>query len=97
MIVVIGQIQIDPKLLPVLFGRLNDMSGPSRAEDGCIFYHMAVEDAEKGLILACEGWRDREALDRHLSLPEAQKLLADFEGQVTMDVQVHEVSASHSL
>lgn len=92
MIVITGQILTDPATLPDLFARLQELCEPSRAEDGCAFYHMGIEDAEKGIIMAMEGWRDMEALQAHLALPAIEKLLADFAGKFTNDVLVHEVS-----
>jgi len=69
MIVITGQIFTGPDTLPALYARLKALCEPSRAEDGCIFYHMAMEDAERGVIMAMEGWRDQAALDAHLALP----------------------------
>ncbi|WP_176400241.1 putative quinol monooxygenase [Sphingobium sp. Z007] len=97
MIVITGQIHTDTDTLPALYARLKALCAPSRAEDGCLFYHMAMEDAERGVILATEGWRDRVALDAHLALPSIKKLLDDFAGQFSNDVQIHEVSASQRL
>jgi quinol monooxygenase YgiN len=94
MIVLTGHIHTDPEILPSLFARLTELCAPSRAEDGCIFYHMGVEDADKGVIMAMEGWRDRDALMAHLSLPAIAQLLADFDGKVEMNVTIHDVSES---
>ncbi|MGE4430385.1 MAG: putative quinol monooxygenase [Sphingobium sp.] len=97
MIVITGRIWTDPQTLPTLYARLKELVEPSRSEDGCLFYHMAMEDEGEGIILATEGWRDREALDRHLALPPIQRLLDDFAGRFSNDVQLHEVSATERL
>lgn len=97
MIVITGQIFTDPDTLPALYARLKALCEPSRAEDGCIFYHMAMEDAEQGVIMAMEGWRDQAALDAHLGLPSIKKLLDDFAGKFRNDVQIHAVSTSQRL
>ncbi|ARS29450.1 putative quinol monooxygenase [Sphingomonas sp. KC8] len=97
MIVVTGQIFTDPKTLPALFARLQALCEPSRAEDGCLFYHMGLEDAEKGIIMAMEGWRDMEALQTHLALPAIASLLADFDGKYTNQVTIHEVTSSQKF
>lgn len=94
MIVLTGHIHTDPQTLPELYARLTALAEPSRAEDGCIFYHMAVEDAQAGLIMAMEGWRDRDALNAHLSLPDIVALLTDFEGKFRTEVSIHDVSHS---
>ncbi len=97
MLVITGQIFTDPATLPELFARLQALCEPSRAEDGCHFYHMGIEDADKGIIMAMEGWRDMDALQTHLALPAVAKLLADFEGRYTNKVSLHEVSSTQAL
>lgn len=92
MIVVTGLIHTDAETLPNLLTRLQALCEPSRAEDGCIFYHMGLEDAEKGTIMAMEAWRDMDALTVHLAQPGILKLLSDFEGRYSNDVSVHTVS-----
>ena len=97
MIVITGQIFTDKETYPALIARLRELVEPSRAEEGCIFYHMAEEDPKNGVILAAEAWESEEALNRHLSLPAIAKLLADFEGKFRNDVNVHEVSATRKM
>ncbi|WP_189338352.1 putative quinol monooxygenase [Sphingobium sp. SCG-1] len=97
MIVVTGQIFTDPATLPDLFARLQQLCEPSRSEDGCTFYHMGVEDAEKGVLMAMEGWRDMDALQTHLAQPAIAKLLADFDGKFSNKVSIHEVSSTQPM
>lgn len=97
MIVITGLIYTDKETLPILYGRLKDLCAPSRDEDGCEFYHMAMEDEENCTILAMEGWRDMAALETHLALPAVAKLLADFDGKYTNAVQIHQVSSSQKI
>lgn len=97
MIVITGQIFTDQETLPHLYARLKELCEPSRAEDGCLFYHMAMEDETKGAILAVEAWRDMDALQAHLALPAIGKLLADFEGKFSNDISIHEVSVTQKM
>ncbi|MEC3910977.1 antibiotic biosynthesis monooxygenase [Sphingobium sp. CR2-8] len=97
MIVITGQIFTDLDTLPALYGRLKELCAPSRAEDGCLFYHMALEDAERGIIMATEGWRDQAALDTHLALPAVAALVQDFKGKFRTAVQIHQVVSSEVL
>jgi len=97
MIVVTGRIHTDAETLPLLFARLKEMCGPSREEDGCIFYNMGIEDEAEGIIMAMEGWRDVDALHAHLALPDVAKLLSDFEGKFRNEVSIHTVSETQSL
>jgi quinol monooxygenase YgiN len=97
MIVLTGHIRTDPETLAPLYARLQELCAPSREEDGCLFYHMGMEDEDRAVIMAMEGWRDREALAAHLALPAIQQLVADFGGKFTHDVQIHDVSASEKF
>ena len=97
MIVITGLIHTDKETLGPLYARLKELCAPSRAEDGCNFYHMAMEDEEKCTIMAMESWRDMAALEAHLSLPDIIKALADFEGKFTTEVQIHEVSSTQKM
>lgn len=97
MIVITGQIFTDKETLPHLYARLKELCEPSRAEDGCLFYHMGIEDEEKGIIMAMEGWRDMAALETHLALPAIAKLLSDFEGKFSNSVHIHEVSSTQKM
>ena len=97
MIVITGQIFTDQETLPHLYARLKELCEPSRAEDGCLFYHMAMEDEGRGVILAVEGWRDMDALQAHLGLPAIGKLLTDFEGKFSNNVSIHEVSSTQKM
>jgi quinol monooxygenase YgiN len=94
MIVVTGIIRTDKVTYPDLFARLKAVCVPSRAEDGCIFYHMGAEDEANCVIMAMESWRDMSALQVHLAQPAIVQLLADFEGRYTNDISVHEVSST---
>jgi len=97
MIVVTGQIFTDEDTLPALYARLKALCEPSRREDGCLFYHMGMEDEERCIIMAMEGWRDMQALQTHLALPAIAELLADFEGKYANEVQIHEVTSSQKM
>lgn len=97
MIVITGQLRTDPATFPTLYARLKALCAPSRAEDGCLFYHMAVEDEADCVILAAEGWRDQAALDAHLALPSIAEFMAEFGGKVSMNVLMHDVSASRPM
>lgn len=97
MIVITGQIITDRETLPHLYARLKSLCEPSRQEDGCTFYHMAMEDEDQGIIMAMEGWRDKAALEAHLALPAIVALQKDFAGKYRNDVQIHDVTQSQRL
>lgn len=80
-----------------LLAALRSLVEPSRAEEGCNFYSIGVEDEEQGVLMIFEGWRDMEALQQHLALPHVAKLLQDFDGKYTNKVLLHTVSETQNL
>lgn len=44
----------------------------SRAEPGCIEYHMLQDDEDPSLFVFFEVWADKQALDVHSALPHMQ-------------------------
>ncbi len=44
---------------------LKDMIEPSRAEDGCLFYHIHQMTEKPNTFVVLESWRDEKALDGH--------------------------------
>ena len=41
---------------------------PTRAEAGCVEYHLHVSDADPNLFFFYENWRTRKDLDEHLEM-----------------------------
>ena len=97
MIVITATIHTDKETLPDLYARLKEMVPLSRAEEGNVFYHMAMEDEENCSIVAMEGWVSQTALEEHLALPHVVKLLSDFDGKYSNDVSIHQVSSTQKL
>ncbi len=63
MIIINGHIKTDPALVHDLAADLATGVERTKAEDGCIFYAFAIDDAAAGTILAVERWRDQASLD----------------------------------
>lgn len=55
------------------------MVEPSKAEEGCLFYHICQlkENPKKFIVL--ESWRDEEALDFHKSTAHYKHYKSSFE------------------
>ena len=53
------------ELLSVLRGFVN----PTRAEAGCVEYHLHISDNDPNLFFFYENWRTRKDLDEHLEMP----------------------------
>ncbi len=77
MIFVQGTMNMEPACIADFERDVAAMVGKVRAEDGCLFYSLLVEDAATGLVIVCEQWRDDAALLVHFTQP----WIADFLGQ----------------
>ena len=42
---------------------------PTRAEAGCVEYHLHISDNDPNLFFCYENWRTRKDLDEHLEMP----------------------------
>ena len=42
---------------------------PTRAEAGCVAYHLHISDTDPNLFVFYENWRSRADLDAHLEMP----------------------------
>ena len=68
-IVIAGTVRVPPENLEGFRPHMEAMLAASRAEDGCVTYSYAVDVAEPGLIRVFEAWRDKAAIDAHLTAP----------------------------
>lgn len=68
----------------------------TRGKDGCLYYSFAEDVAEPGLFRVAEGWRDRAALDTHLSSPDFADTLRQAGEMRITERQVHTFTASDS-
>lgn len=76
MVIVIGEMKIDPKHLDEFLAEVDRMERISRAEDGCISYAMALDDRATATIAVAERWRDEPALRAHLATPGVAAFIA---------------------
>jgi quinol monooxygenase YgiN len=77
MIFVQGTMNMEPACIPEFERDVAEMTSKVKAEDGCHFYSLLVEDAATGLVNVVEQWRDDEALGVHFTMP----WIAEFFGK----------------
>lgn len=92
MIIVTGTLTASSEIYDEFLAALKAGIPHALAEEGCIFYKVAAEDAEAGKILICEGWKDEAALAQHLNEPVVAEIIANYGGKHEMDVKIYEVS-----
>jgi quinol monooxygenase YgiN len=95
MLVVAGEIEIDPANREKAVATALEMMEATRREPGCISYAFSADLAHPGRFRIFEEWQSQAALDLHFAAPH----MAAFQGKVAglgvkgMKVQKYEVAA----
>jgi quinol monooxygenase YgiN len=95
MLVIAGQIRIDPARRSAAEAAALEMMQATRREPGCRAYTFSADLSDPGLIHLFEEWESKEALEAHFRAPHMaafQRAVAGF-GVQEMKVQRYEVSA----
>ncbi len=71
-----------------LLGILRSFIDPTRAEAGCVEYHLHVSDSDPNLFIFYENWRSRADLDEHLALPLLSNFIARAADLLARDVDI---------
>lgn len=61
---------------------------PSRAEAGCVEYHMLRDAQDPSLFIFYEVWQSRAHFDEHVALPHMQRFHAERMDYLTRDFEV---------
>ncbi len=98
MIIVIGRAEVNPAAIDAMLPHLATMMAATRAEDGCISYSLAVEDAAAGVLTIAERWRDGVALAAHVKTPHMAAFNAAAREAIrALDVKRYDVVGEASL
>lgn len=95
MLVIAGEIEIDPNEREAAAAAALRMMAETRKEAGCISYSLSGDLAQSGLFRIFEEWESQQALDAHFASPH----MATFQAAVgglgvkRMKIQRYEVSA----
>jgi quinol monooxygenase YgiN len=65
----IAFLQGKPEKRDELLATLREFVKPTRAEDGCVDYHLHVSDDDPNRFIFYENWRSKPDLDVHLKTP----------------------------
>ena len=87
MIFVQGTMNLEPGCIGEFERDVAAMIDRVKAEDGCGFYSLLVEDAASGLVNVVEIWRDDAALAVHFTKP----WIAEFFGKYAPKMQASTV------
>lgn len=98
MIVLAAKCQGRPECTAEMERLADNVTGPSRAEEGCISYNVYQQTSNNEFIFF-EEWNDRAALDAHFQTSHFQEFFRDFPSLLAHPplVRVYEVSGSEDL
>ncbi len=96
MIIIMGYVHIDPSDVDEFFDDIQVIVSGTKAEKGCLFYALALDDARVGRMLVAERWQDQESLNAHWDGQNAaafQKWMT----RIKIDVLRYDASNERSL
>ncbi|MDH4582427.1 antibiotic biosynthesis monooxygenase [Pseudomonas sp. BN415] len=64
---------------------------PSRAEEGCIEYHMLRDAQDPSLFIFYEVWQSRAALEVHSALPHMRRFHENRMDYLRRDFEIREI------
>ena len=99
MVIVHGEIRINPGALEPVVDAITRMETESLKEPGCITYAFSVSVSDPGLVRITERWETMDDLAAHFGLPH----MADFQAALSqveiqgMDVKAFDVNGEVPL
>jgi quinol monooxygenase YgiN len=91
-----GYVHLDPSDVDEFLADIQVIAPGTRAENGCLFYAVTLDDPHAGRMLVVERWQDQESLTAHL---EGQQAAAfqKWMNRIKIDVLKYEASNERPL
>lgn len=96
MIILMGYVHLDPSDVKEFLADIEVIGPGTRAEKGCLFYAVALDDARIGRMVVAERWQDQASLTAHLEGPQT----ASFQrwmNRIKIDVLRYDASNERPL
>ena len=87
MLILIGYIHLAPSDVAAFSADVRAASAITRAEEGCLFHSISLDDPQAGRMLLVQRWLDQACLDAHLATAAATAFLTRWQGRLAIDVQ----------
>jgi quinol monooxygenase YgiN len=84
-VVVIGTVRFKPEDMPKLRPLIKALAEGTRKNDGCIFYDVAEDMFDPGVVRYSELWPSAELLQAHMKAPHVVKWAEERKGFATLD------------
>jgi quinol monooxygenase YgiN len=99
MIVVVGRVQTDPDKRSDFVRIGQALVAASRADAGCLSYHLYEDSETANDFVFVEEWEDGEALERHFATPHIDEFMRAVPATVVAppDVKFHTIASTKDL
>lgn len=97
MIMLIGYIHLNPSDVNEFTADVQAIASSTRAEKGCLFYAVTLEDARAGRMLIVERWQDQESLTAHFERQETVTFLKKWGNRIKSDILKYDASNERSF
>ena len=97
MIILMGYIHLNPSDVSEFLADVQAITRSTKAQDGCLFYTVTLDDASAGRMLVVERWRDEQSLDAHMQTQETKTFLEKWASRMQSDVLRYNASNERSL
>lgn len=98
MIGIMGTLTMTAEAMKTYTADMNAMVEEVRAEDGCVFYSVLVENHEAGLVSISEIWRDEAAWAVHFQQPWTTAFFEKYGPQmIGSTLQMYDMSNQRDL
>jgi len=97
MLVIMGYIDLDPADVEGFVSDIRAISSSTKAEKGCLFYSIALDDGAAGRFVVAQRWQDRQALAAHLEKGETLAFLTAWNDKMKSDLNEYEVLSGRPL
>lgn len=89
MLIVIGQAEAAPGRREEMLGAVTKMAAATTSDTGCVSYGFYADVNRPEVILGVEVWRDRAALDAHMSHDHTVEFLSTVPSLVAGEPVMH--------
>jgi len=97
MIILMGYLHVNPSDASEFTADIQAIASSTRAEQGCLFYAVTMEDAGAGRMLIVERWQDQASLTAHLANLTTVPFLEKWGNRIKIDTLKYDASNERSF
>lgn len=96
MLIVAGEIEIDPARRDEAIAAAREMMGVTRGEPGCLTYAFSADLADPARFRIFEEWESQAALDAHFAAPHMAAFQARMAGLGVRGMQIRKYEVARA-